>query len=193
VIGHRLQERKPALRRVFELAVEQPVRAWVQTSWLWPADDLVAAGDHLIARRRGLASVDALRTEAQQMRGHALDGLLALLRDGAESPKETKLRLVLGRAGLPDPDLNVDIHAADGRFVARVDLAYSELRIAIEYDGRGHAQDSAQFRRDADRWDDIREQGWDLVRILSHHLEDDGAAAVAKVQAALRRAGAHVS
>ena len=96
---------------------------------------------------------------------------------------------MLLRAGLPEPDLNVDIHAADGRFVARVDLAYSALHIAIEYDGRGHAEDSAQFRRDADRWDDIREQGWDLVRILSHHLEDDGASAVAKVRAALRRAG----
>ena len=62
------------------------------------------------------------------------------------------------------------------------------LRIAIEYDGRGHADDSAQFRRDADRWDDIREQGWDLVHILGHHLEDDGAAAVAKFRAWLRRA-----
>ena len=34
------------------------------------ADDLIAAGDHLIARRRGLATVDEIRTEAQQMRGH---------------------------------------------------------------------------------------------------------------------------
>ena len=34
-----------------------------------------------------------------------------------------QLRLVLGRAGVPEPDLNVDIHAL-WSFVARVDLAY---------------------------------------------------------------------
>jgi hypothetical protein len=192
VVGHRLQHRKTAQRSAFGLPVEDPVRAWVQTSWLWDPDDPIAAGDHLIARRRRLATVDALRAEAQQMRGHALDDLLGMLREGSESPKETKLRLILLRSGLPEPELNVHLLAPDGRLVARLDLAYPELRVAVEYDGRGHADDSAQFRRDADRWDDIRDQGWDLVRILSHHLEDDGAAAVAKVRAALRRAG-HVS
>lgn len=189
VIGHRLQHRATAERHVFGLPVEASARSWVQTSRLWDSDDLIAAGDYLVARRRRLATIDELRVEAALMRGRALDDVLALLREGSESPKETRLRLVLVRAGLPEPELNVVINAADGRFVARVDLAFPGLRIAVEYDGRGHAEDPAQFARDADRWDDIRDQGWDLVRILSHHLDGDGAAAVAKVRAAFRRAG----
>lgn len=192
IIGHRLGPRPSAFGQVSGLPVEHAARAWVQTASLWHSDDLVAAGDHLVARRRKLSTIDGLRAEATLMRGFALDGILDLLRDGSESPRETKLRLLIVRAGLPEPQLNVELFDAEGGFVARVDMAYPEFRVAIEYDGRGHA-DADQFARDADRWDAIRALGWDHQRILKHHLDDDGGAtAVAKVRAALRRAGAAV-
>lgn len=68
--------------------------------------------------------------------------------------------------------------------VAAGDFLVGE-RVAVEYDGRQHAEDRAQFERDADRWHDIRAQGWVLVRILRHHLQGDGQTAVRMVAGAL--------
>lgn len=143
-----------------------------------------------MARRRPLATLDELREEAVRMRrGKTLAVELGLVRDGSESSEETRLRLALLRHGLPEPDLNLDLRAADGRLIARLDQAYPEHRVAVEYDGRQHAASAVQFERDAARWDEIRDEGWYLVRILRPQLRGDGRAAAQKVRAALVRAG----
>ena len=189
VIGHRLQTREPAWRMVRGLPVEHAARAWVQTSTTWAGDDLIAAADSLVRPQRGLTTIAALRAEAAAMRGHALDTVLDDIRVGAESFRETRLRLACQRAGLPEPLLNQNLFDASGVFIARIDQLYPEFGVAAEYDGRQHALDSSQFARDADRWDAIRAAGWDHVRILRHHLDPNPAPAVAKVAAALARRG----
>jgi hypothetical protein len=189
VIGHRLQARSPAVRAVHGLPVEDPARAWVQVSRTWAADDLIAAADSLVLPARRLATLATLRAEAGAMRGHALDRTIADVRVGAESFRETRLRLACQRAGLPEPRLNVDVFDASGSFIARIDQLYEEFGVAAEYDGRQHARDDRQFARDADRWEAIRAAGWEHVRILRHHLEPDPMPAVAKIRAALVRGG----
>lgn len=189
VKGHRLQARDPAWNMIRGLPVEHPARAWVQASHAWTGDDLIAAADALVLPTRGLATLDALRAEASLMRGHALDAVLRDVRVGAESFRETQLRLACQRAGLPEPMLNAELRDARGDVIARVDQLYPAFGVAAEYDGRQHALDARQFARDADRWDAIRAAGWDHVRILRHHLVPDPARAVAKVSAALARAG----
>ena len=171
------------------LPVEHPARAWVQASTGWSGDDLIAAADFLVLRTRGLTTVGALRAEALAMRGHVLDAVLDDVRDGAESFRETRLRLACQRAGLPEPALNVDLLGPSGELIARIDQLYRAFGVAAEYDGRQHALDARQFAHDADRWDAIRATGWDHVRILRHHLEPDPSAAVAKIAAALVRGG----
>jgi very-short-patch-repair endonuclease len=91
------------------------------------------------------------------------------------------------RAGLPEPELNWTLRSEHGRFVARLDLAYPEYKVCVEYDGRQHAE-GAQFLRDADRWADIEAEGWITVRVLSHHLADPRGV-VARVTRALRSRG----
>ncbi len=189
VVGHRLAPRIAAPWSVFGLRVEHPARALVQASATWAADDIIAAADFLIARRMPLLTLDQLRAEASHARRPHLHGLLDQVRDGSESPRETRLRLAIVRAGLPEPKLAWELYTPEGEFVARIDQAYLRYRVAVEYDGRQHADDVAQFERDADRWDAIRAQGWDHVRILRHHLAGDGAVAVEKVRTALLRAG----
>ncbi len=190
VVGHRLAARDPAPWRAFGLPLEHPARAWVQASADWHSDDLIAAADFLVARRRPLVTLEDLRAEAAWARRPGVAALLDEVRDGSESPKETKLRLTLVRAGLPEPELAVEIFAADGTFIARLDQVFPRYRVAVEYDGRQHASDARQFQRDADRWDAIRAAGWDHVRILSHHLDvDGGRAAIEEVRAALGRGG----
>ena len=70
-----------------------------------------------------------------------------------------------------------------------LDLAYIRWRLDVEYDGRQHAEDAEQYRRDVQRRVDVRSQGWEEVQILKHHMRDDGRQAVAIVRAALVRAG----
>ena len=192
VVGHRLGARPTAVGRSRGVPCEHPARAWRQTATLWQLDDLVAAGDFLISPRRRLLSIGDLREEVEAMgdvRGGTLDAALQLLRIGAESPEESRLRLVLLRAGLPEPHLQYEIFTPSGLLIARLDLAFPDHLVAVEYDGRGHAEDARQFEKDADRWDAIRAAGWQHVRILQHHMRPDPAVAVRKVTAALVAAG----
>lgn len=192
VVGHRLQERRPARWKVQGVPIEHPARLWRQAGSLWQLDDLVAAGDFLVLPRRRLATIEELRREVEyagDVTGGVLTRALDEIRVGAETAEETYLRLLLTRNGLPHPELNIDLRTPEGRFVARLDLAYPRYRVAVEHDGRTHAFDENQFARDADRWDDIRALGWRHVRILSHHLRPDEGVAVAKVREALIEGG----
>ncbi|WP_127818321.1 hypothetical protein [Microbacterium sp. CPCC 204701] len=189
IVSHRLAPREPAFGRVGGLRIEDPVRAWVQASIHVPDVELIIAADFLVARRRRLATIEQLRAEAAAMRRPGLQPLLDRVRDGSESPWETRLRLALVDGGLPEPHLAYELRGAGGRFVARLDQAYPAYRVAVEYDGRQHAEDPAQFARDADRWRGIDDLEWRLVRILNHHLSPDPAPAVELVRRALVRAG----
>lgn len=192
VIGHRLRERDAAPWRAHELPIEHPARIWRQVGATWDLDDLIALGDYLVNPKNGLITIDDLRGEldaAGDVAGGVLARALEEIRVGAETPEETRLRLEIVRAGLPEPQLNWRLFDDRGVFIARVDLAYPQFRVAPESDGRVHAFDEKQFARDADRWAAIRAAGWDHVRILSHHLRPDPSVAVRKVADALVAAG----
>lgn len=192
VVGHRLQDR-PGGRWIADgLPIDHPARLWRQAAGGWDVDDIIAAGDFLICPRHRLITLDDLWDEVRvvgDVSGRKLHRALDEIRAGAETAEETRLRLAITRAGLPEPALNHDLRTDAGRFVARLDLAYPRYRVGVEHDGRVHAFDEKQFARDADRWDDIRREGWTHVRILSHHLRPDPARAVQKVAEALLAAG----
>lgn len=193
VRGHRLQLREAAtLIDGRGLPFEHPVRAWRQAATLWGLDDLIAAADYLVSGPAPLATIAELRAEIEQMgdtRGGKLRRALSYVRAGVRSPRETKLRLRLIRAGLPEPEINWVLRDGRGRGIAELDLAYPRWRVTPEYDGRVHADDPIQFAKDADRWDLIRAQGWDHVRVLNHHMRGSGDLAIRKVRDALIRAG----
>jgi hypothetical protein len=193
VVGHRLQARESAVINIGRgLRVEHPVRAWRQAGGTWRLDDLIAAGDFLVSGDSPLITVGELRAEIDRMgdvRRRLLKRSIGQVRVGPRSARETHLRLLLGRAGLPEPDLNWNLLTRQGELIAELDLAYIRWRVAVEYDGRVHAEDSVQFAKDADRWDRIRAAGWQHVRILNHHMADAGRSAVTKVQDALLSAG----
>ncbi|WP_244266523.1 endonuclease domain-containing protein [Pseudarthrobacter chlorophenolicus] len=108
-------------------------------------------------------------------------------RVGSDSAPETRLRLAMEDAGLPEPLLNVptQLRAA---VVRQPDLSYPEYKVAVEYDGEGHSE-AAQIVRDIAREEDFARTGWMLVRISRRHMENEARAAVAKVRSALRSRG----
>lgn len=104
-------------------------------------------------------------------------------RSGAESPKETETRLLLTGAGLPEPMIQYVV-SAHGRFVARVDLAYPQWRVAIEYEGDGHRTDRDQWRVDIRRQRDLEDLGWIVIRVTELDLRDGGRSLVARIRRA---------
>ncbi len=51
---------------------------------------------------------------------------------------ETRLRMLLVLAGLPQPEVQLSVRDDEGRFLGRPDLLYRRQRLAIEYDGGNH-------------------------------------------------------
>ncbi len=169
VLGHRLRMPEDGLTLVDGYPVPTRAETWGQLGDMLRADDLVAAGDWIVGRGDPIADLVEVAERARRRGAIALREAVELVRVGAESPKETEVRLILVRAGLPEPELNWTLRSDTGAFVARLDMAYPQQRVAVEYDGRQHAE-GAQFVRDADRWRAIGDEGWTLIRVLSHHL-----------------------
>jgi hypothetical protein len=187
VVGHRMALAQRDVTIVDGLPVTDPVTTWTHLAARLPESPLVAVGDWLLSRG---VSEDELAAAAARFTGRGAVSLrraCGRARPGVESPRETAVRLVLVAAGLPEPHLNWTLRA-DGVFVARLDMAYRDYRVAVEYDGRQHAL-ADQFRRDADRWRAITDAGWTLVRVLAHHLEHPQRDIVAPVRRALVAGG----
>jgi hypothetical protein len=110
-----------------------------------------------------------------------------MVRLDAWSPRETRARLLLIDAGLPDPRLNVDVYDAHGGFIACVDLAYPEFKVAIEYQGQLHGE---QYARDIERIERLRADGWIVIQVTSHNLRYPNVVA-RRTYEALRSRGWH--
>ncbi|WP_214466646.1 hypothetical protein [Microbacterium flavescens] len=169
------------------LRITSPARTFLDLATVLTLDGLVAVGDRIIARRSPLATRARLE---QRLAGSSARGVrlareaLALVDDRSESPKETELRLLLTRAGVGPLATN---HVVTGRagFVARVDLAIVELRIAIEYEG-DHHRDPSQWRRDIARRRRLDALGWIYLPVTQADLTDPRAL-LADLRAAVDR------
>lgn len=189
VVGHRLALDSDDITLLDELPVASRTATWAQLAESLRVEDLVAAGDWILSQGDSRAELDAVARTARRRGAVALREAVALVRHGSESPRESIVRCILVRADLPEPELNWTLCTHAGTFVARLDMAYPQHRVAVEYDGRQHA-DPEQFRRDADRWRAIAEEGWTLIRVVAHHLAAPQHDIVGPVRRALRAASA---
>ena len=121
--------------------------------------------------------------------GRARD-LVGLVDAGAESAMESRLRVLLVLAGLPQPVAQFEVVACGRR--RRLDLAYPDLKIAVEYDGDHHYVTEAQKHADIEREMSLRTEGWEVIRVVSHGIYRDPAGTVKAVAAALERRGRSV-
>lgn len=138
--------------------------------------NLGRVGDALdSAIRKELTTVDTVRWRVQALRKRgragvrAMDLLLAEHEAAPlpESPLERRFLRLLRDAGLPPPVCQYELRRPDGTFVARVDAAYPEQRLAIELYGHGFHSSRSQRDRDMIRENSINELGWDL-RVFSY-------------------------
>jgi len=101
-----------------------------------------------------------------------LRAVLPLIDAGAQSPKESWLRLVLVDAGLPTPTTQIPV--LDGySVVALLDMGWEEFKVAVEYDGDQHRSDRRQYVRDMRRLSKLEGAGWIVVRVIAEDRPDD--------------------
>lgn len=106
----------------------------------------------------------------------------------AESPPETRLRLLFVLAGLR-PVAQHDVRDEAGNWLARVDLAFPHARVAIEYDGRAVHERGDVFVRDRQRQNGLVRAGWVVLRYTAEDLRRPQAI-LAEVMACLNRTAA---
>ncbi len=115
--------------------------------------------------------------------------VLDLADAGAESPQETRTRLVLIEGKLPRPVTQVPIRNAAGRVVRRVDMGWPQWKVGVEYDGAQHWTDPGIHAGDIDRLEFLAGLGWRIVRVSAAHLRFDKPGIVRRAEDALRAAG----
>jgi very-short-patch-repair endonuclease len=195
VKGHRGQFFADEIVNHAGLLVTSRVRTWLDCSRKMSIEELTVVADHLLRVPRPdfecRSEPHATREDLDDMldRHKGTPGIrkarvaLDRARVGSDSAPETRLRLALEDAGLPEPWLNVRTELGPG-VVRQPDLSYPEQKVAVEYDGEGHSE-AVQIVRDIAREEDFARAGWLVVRISKRHMERDARRALAKVRSAL--------
>jgi hypothetical protein len=155
-----------------------------------PPDELVAVGDSLY--RSGhleAASLTERLGRSDGVRGvRRARACAPLLTPLAASRPESLVRYWLTASDLPDPEPQIALFDRWGREVAHADLGYRRWKVAIEYEGRQHAE-REQFARDLERYAWMAADGWLLLRFGTRDLHRRERV-VDRVAGALRSRGA---
>lgn len=196
VTGHRSLISMTSVRTHDGFRVSSPAATWAAMGELRIAD-LIALGDFFCRRwrvgvgrrdsgRAPLATIEelTLAMNAGRRRGIArLRTAIELIREDSWSPRESQVRWILVDAGLPEPQLNVDVFDEFGAFLGCVDMVYPAEKVAVEYFGMLHG---AQWARDVERLAALRAAGWTVIEVTSPLLQRPELL-VRRVREALRR------
>jgi hypothetical protein len=154
-----------------------------------------------LRRPRALATLDAaLRSQtcdrhdllaaAKAQAGRrgivAVRELIGLARPEAESPMESEARLVMLDGGLPEPVLQFEIVDRDGR-LWRVDFAWPDRRVAVEFDGFDWHSSREALRKDRQKRAALEEIDWRVLSIVSDDVRRQREAMVRHIDAQLMR------
>lgn len=134
---------------------------------------VVQAGDWLVHLKRTSVSTLVGYCDAVHLDGARRARMAArYVRERVESPMETFLRLMLVFARLPEPECNLKMWDANGRFVARCDLVFARYRLIVEYDGLWHRRTQARRRKDRRRISALEALGWTVIVVTAEDRVD---------------------
>lgn len=143
------------------VAVTSPVRTAFDLARRPSITEVVVAVDALC--RAQLVTLDELAAYAADHPGwrgvRQIPRAIDLADARAENPMETRLRMCIVLGGLPRPEVQLEV-VEDGHVIARLDLAYEEALLDLEYDGRGHRVVPSVIARDVRRQRDLAMRGW---------------------------------
>lgn len=156
-------------------------------------DAIVTAADNYPERRLPgpLATPDALRAMADRWAGRpgavTLREALPRIRTRVESPRETDMRLYITDAGMPEPEVQIEVFDPEtGRLLGRADLLHRAARVVEEYEGDGH-RSKKQWDRDIQKYRDFERIGLHVVRATNRDFVPSPDRWLADLAAVLRR------
>lgn len=183
-VGARGHALRPRMAEIVQhpptgLRVASPASTWAMLSSRYRfVDDAVVVADAAVRVRLHRDDPPALCTTEELQRsafagrrvgGWMLREALPLTHTRSRSRTETLLRLVLVRAGLEGFEVNFDVFDAD-TWLAQVDIAYPEARVALEYEGEHHLTNPEQWAKDIARVERLTEAGWRVIRVTKADL-----------------------
>lgn len=207
VVGHRITVPERFVTDLAGIRVTTPDWTWLDLSLSssvgGSVERAVILGDRVVRhprRRYGetgrqLSRLTELRA-AVRVRGRTkgirhVREALSLIREGADSPQESRLRYFMHLAALPEPLVNPVIRHPSGHPWFEPDLAIPEFRVSIQYEGEAFHSTPNSVRKDVRRSEITEQLGWVEVRITADHMEDQGRRAVHRIQRALSQRGWH--
>lgn len=158
--------------------VTSPATTWAMMGAVLDVQNLVALGDHFVrepmraADPPALTSIERLSAAMDAGRRRGINNLreaLPQVRTRSRSRQETRTRLALIGAGLPEPVLNHPVHIGT-TVVALIDVAYPRLLLGFEYEGEHHLTDSDQWAKDIRRYEMLADLGWRIIRVTKSDL-----------------------
>lgn len=159
-VGHRLQLRAEDRVLVHGLAVTSLARTFCDLGAVLSLPDLVAAGDSALRAGASSEEIESCVSAMRRSRGiRRVREAVPLLDPRSRSRPESHLRVAVSGADMPRFEVNEAVSRDVGGWLAEPDLSLEEARIALEYQGKDHA-DLARMRRDMTRVTDMRREGW---------------------------------
>jgi hypothetical protein len=177
----------PAIQRQRRAGVDvtSPGRTWLDLAAHVPPAALLAVTDQMLARRYPRAAFDRMLDSAAGVRGKRMArAVLAVADPLAGSPMESVLRWLIHAAGLPTPVLQHVVRDADRRFVGRVDLAWPDRGVLVEFDGNIH-RERRVFVEDVRRQNGLVLGGWTVLRFTSADVLGRPEQVIAAIRSAL--------
>ena len=183
---HRDRIEEDEIELLAGMPVTSPVRTALDFGCWYPTMTAIAAIDALArATDFKAADVEMLSLRYRGRRGIARARRAVYLLDaGAQSPKESWLRVVLIHAGLPRPRTQIPVSDELGNVFAYLDIGWEDVKVAVEYDGDQHRSDRRQYNWDVRRLEGLERLGWIVIRVVAG---DRPAEIISRVRAALAR------
>ncbi|MDR0848970.1 MAG: endonuclease domain-containing protein [Propionibacteriaceae bacterium] len=174
IAAHTTRNMPPTIKILKGARLAHPVIALTQVHKATD-DELVEIADGLLRRQNPLMTLSELESQVEHMKG--LHGtarvrkILPLVVAGTDSIMETRTRLILIRAHLPEPTVNLPVNCPHTNTTYHMDLGYDEQKVAVEYDGAVHVGDRTQMEIDAHRRRNLQDLGWILITITNRDLK----------------------
>lgn len=193
ITAHRGRDEKPARRR--GIPVSRPPDVFLEVAAAGVSlVDLVALGDSLVHAK--VTTPEELIARSAAWRGagcRRARRAAAYVRSGVDSVMESRLRMLIVLAGLPEPTVNKITRNEIGEWVWRFDLCYESLKLIIEYDGKDHKLRSQQWNYDIQRREQLVREGWRVIVITGEAFFDAPVDTLDRIRAAMVDCGAQLT
>jgi very-short-patch-repair endonuclease len=164
-------KRKRRIIVVRGIRTTDPIATFIDCAGMLSLVECVIVGDALVKKYdvSPAALLKACRESSDYYAGLAT-AAAEFVRAGVDSPMETRLRMLIVLAGLPEPEVNVKLYREDGTWRRRFDLSYPRIKLIVEYDGRQHAEDKSQWEGDLERREEFDDEGYRILVVTSRGI-----------------------